>query len=103
MVRVALHEAMGFSAAGVWRQCGYKLGQWWEVGVWQKELQAANPPAAVTPFPRLPPVSWQSLLSIRADSPGAAWGRHRDGAHMIKKGVPTDGGHAFLRGSQVGY
>jgi phosphinothricin acetyltransferase len=56
---VAMHEAMGFTSAGVWRQCGYKLGQWWDVGVWQKELQAAtNPPAAVIPFPQLPPGSW---------------------------------------------
>ncbi|EIM00704.1 acetyltransferase [Rhodanobacter thiooxydans] len=60
---VAMHEAMGFQAAGVWRQCGYKLGQWWDVGVWQKELQpVANPPAAVIPFPRLPPAQLQSLL-----------------------------------------
>ncbi|KZC39586.1 MULTISPECIES: GNAT family N-acetyltransferase [Rhodanobacter] len=60
---VAMHEAMGFQPAGVWRQCGYKLGQWWDVGVWQKELQpAANPPAAVIPFPRLPPAQLQSLL-----------------------------------------
>ncbi len=51
---VAMHEAMGFSAAGVWRQCGYKLGQWWDVGVWQKELQQpATPPTPVTPFPAL--------------------------------------------------
>jgi hypothetical protein len=51
---VAMHEAMGFSSAGAWRQCGYKLGQWWDVGVWQKELQpAAIPPPAVTPFPAL--------------------------------------------------
>lgn len=58
-VSVTMHEAMGFTPAGVWRQCGYKLGQWWDVGVWQKELQAAtNPPAAVIPFPQLPPGSW---------------------------------------------
>ncbi|MBT2142985.1 MULTISPECIES: GNAT family N-acetyltransferase [unclassified Rhodanobacter] len=51
---VAMHQAMGFASAGVWRQCGYKLGQWWDVGVWQKELQpAATPPPAVTPFPAL--------------------------------------------------
>lgn len=60
---VAMHEALGFAPAGVWRQCGYKLGQWWDVGVWQKELQpAANPPTTVTPFPRLPPAPLQSLL-----------------------------------------
>ncbi|EIM02840.1 N-acetyltransferase family protein [Rhodanobacter denitrificans] len=51
---VAMHEAMGFAPAGVWRQCGYKLGQWWDVGVWQKELQpAATPPQPVTPFQAL--------------------------------------------------
>jgi L-amino acid N-acyltransferase YncA len=60
---VAMHEAMDFTSAGIWRQCGYKLGQWWDVGVWQKELQAAmNPPTAVTPFPRLPLAQLQSLL-----------------------------------------
>ena len=51
---VAMHEAMGFTPAGVWRQCGYKLGQWWDVGVWQKELQpATTPPPARTPFPAI--------------------------------------------------
>ncbi|HWU75907.1 MAG TPA: GNAT family N-acetyltransferase [Rhodanobacter sp.] len=70
---VAMHEAMGFSAAGVWRLCGYKLGQWWDVGIWQHELQAAaNPPAAVTPFPQLPPAALQSLLGTFAVSPGGA-------------------------------
>ena len=50
-VSTGFHESLGFVPAGVWRQCGYKRGQWWDVGVWQKELQpAANPPPAVTPF-----------------------------------------------------
>ncbi|MGN2250924.1 GNAT family N-acetyltransferase [Frateuria sp. GZRe14] len=48
---VRLHEAMGFTPAGVWRQSGYKLGRWWDVGVWQKTLQPpAEPPAPVVPF-----------------------------------------------------
>lgn len=51
---VAMHETMGFSAAGVWRQCGYKLGQWWDVGVWQKQLQTpAAMPLPITPFPQM--------------------------------------------------
>jgi phosphinothricin acetyltransferase len=51
---VAMHETMGFAAAGVWRQCGYKLGQWWDVGVWQKQLQTpAATPLPITPFPQL--------------------------------------------------
>lgn len=51
---VSLHETMGFAPAGVWRQSGWKLGQWWDVGVWQKELQPATvPPPSVTPFAAL--------------------------------------------------
>jgi L-amino acid N-acyltransferase YncA len=52
-VSVALHESLGFTPAGVWSRCGYKLGQWWDVGVWQKQLQApADSPTPVIPFPR---------------------------------------------------
>lgn len=48
---VRMHEAMGFTPAGVWRQSGYKLGRWWDVGVWQKTLQVpTEPPAPVVPF-----------------------------------------------------
>ncbi|KRE95026.1 acetyltransferase [Frateuria sp. Soil773] len=51
---VALHEAMGFAPAGVWRQAGYKLGQWWDVGVWQKQLQApARQPQPIVAFPAI--------------------------------------------------
>jgi phosphinothricin acetyltransferase len=61
---VAMHEAMGFAAAGVWRKAGYKLGQWWDVGVWQKELAApANPPSPVLPFALLRQrAEWQAML-----------------------------------------
>ena len=61
---VTMHEAMGFTPAGIWRKAGYKLGQWWDVGVWQKELQApAVPPAAVIPFAQLrDSAAWQALL-----------------------------------------
>lgn len=53
-VSVALHETMGFTPAGVWRKAGYKLERWWDVGVWQKELQpATNPPKAVQLFSSL--------------------------------------------------
>lgn len=53
-ISVALHEAMGFTPAGVWRKAGYKLNRWWDVGVWQRELQTpANPPVAVTAFSAL--------------------------------------------------
>jgi len=62
---VAAHEAMGFAPAGVWRQAGYKLGQWWDVGVWQKTLsEPANPPSPVVPFRELRELpAWQTLLA----------------------------------------
>ena len=51
---VRLHETMGFAPAGVWRQSGYKLGRWWDVGVWQKTLQAPpERPAPLVPFAAL--------------------------------------------------
>jgi phosphinothricin acetyltransferase len=63
-VSVGFHESLGFEPAGVWRQSGWKLGRWWDVGVWQKELQvAANPPPAVTPFAAMArQPAWTALL-----------------------------------------
>ena len=61
---VAMHDAMGFTPAGVWRSSGYKLGQWWDVGVWQKELHPPeNPPRPVEPFADLRETpGWIELL-----------------------------------------
>lgn len=42
---VALHERMGFRQAGTYRQVGFKLGEWHDVGLWQRALR----PAAVPP------------------------------------------------------
>jgi phosphinothricin acetyltransferase len=63
-VSVAMHEAMGFTPAGVWRSSGYKLGQWWDVGVWQKELQTPeNPPRPVLSFENLRQTgAWAELM-----------------------------------------
>ncbi len=36
---VGLHEAMGFRPIGVYRNIGYKLGAWHDVGWWQKQLR----------------------------------------------------------------
>jgi phosphinothricin acetyltransferase len=35
---VALHEAMGFTPVGVYREVGWKLGGWRDVGWWQRLL-----------------------------------------------------------------
>jgi phosphinothricin acetyltransferase len=43
---VRLHQKLGFVEVGAYRQVGYKLGRWLDVGLWQRELAAAtNPPA----------------------------------------------------------
>jgi len=66
----ALHESMGFSPAGVWRHAGFKLQCWWDVGVWQKELQpAAHPPPPVVPFAEM--TRWPALSRLLADVPAA--------------------------------
>jgi len=50
---VRLHERLGFVLAGTYRQVGWKLGAWHDVGLWQKALaRAATPPADPRP-PRL--------------------------------------------------
>jgi L-amino acid N-acyltransferase YncA len=35
---VGLHEAMGFEPLGVYREVGFKFGQWLDVGWWQRLL-----------------------------------------------------------------
>ena len=47
---VALHERLGFVHAGTYRGTGFKLGQWIDVGLWQKEL-APRTPAPAEPIP----------------------------------------------------
>lgn len=42
---VALHESVGFKALGVYRDVGFKLGRWHDVGWWQCNLQ----PTVVSP------------------------------------------------------
>ena len=37
---VALHECLGFSRTGTYRQVGFKIGEWLDVGLWQRELTA---------------------------------------------------------------
>ncbi len=39
---VGLHEAMGFALVGVYRDIGYKLGAWRDVGWYQAEIQPAS-------------------------------------------------------------
>lgn len=62
---VALHEALGFRLAGIFRAAGFKLGRWHDVGWWQLELQALDRPEAA---PRTVPevvglAEWRSALA----------------------------------------
>lgn len=43
---VALHESVGFTPIGIYRDVGYKLGAWHDVGWWQRTLR---PPSAPRP------------------------------------------------------
>lgn len=48
---VGLHESCGFAPVGVYRQAGFKLGAWWDVGWWGCLLdEASREPAPPRPF-----------------------------------------------------
>lgn len=49
---VALHEKEGFELIGVYRHVGFKLGDWRDVGWWQRDLnELAQPLADPLPLP----------------------------------------------------
>ena len=48
---VALHEKLGFSPCATYRANGYKMGEWRDVGVWQRDLAPrTSPPGELRPF-----------------------------------------------------
>jgi len=48
---VRLHEALGFVPSGTYRGVGFKLGEWVDVGLWQKDLAPReSSPAEPLPF-----------------------------------------------------
>lgn len=54
---VSFHESLGFVPVGVYRNIGYKLGRWWDVGWWQLALREPDEgsPREPGPPPRLLP------------------------------------------------
>jgi len=48
---ISLHESVGFRRAGMYREIGFKQGQWIDVGFWQCELNdSVVPPIEPRPF-----------------------------------------------------
>jgi L-amino acid N-acyltransferase YncA len=43
---VRLHQSVGFTPIGVYRQVGFKLGRWHDVGWWQRPLRSIPVPEA---------------------------------------------------------
>ena len=51
---VVLHEKLGFVHNGTYRQVGFKMGEWLDVGLWQKELAPRrDTPSEPLPFAEL--------------------------------------------------
>ena len=48
---VLLHEALGFTHAGTYREVGFKPGEWIDVGLWQRDLapRTASPQEPAAP------------------------------------------------------
>jgi L-amino acid N-acyltransferase YncA len=44
---VALHEGLGFKQVAKFKDVGFKLGRWWDVGYWQLQLQKPAEPSAL--------------------------------------------------------
>ncbi len=51
---IRLHESVGFRRTGVFREVGFKHGQWMDVGIWQCELNE----------PRVPPVEPRKFSDV---------------------------------------
>jgi phosphinothricin acetyltransferase len=47
---VGLHEAMGFTHLGTYREVGFKLGLWHDVGYWRLGLREGAPHGEPVPF-----------------------------------------------------
>ena len=48
---VGLHEALGFTHSGTYRAVGFKMDEWIDVGLWQKDLAPrASSPSEPLPF-----------------------------------------------------
>jgi L-amino acid N-acyltransferase YncA len=62
---VGLHESIGFQAIGVYRNVGYKMGAWHDVGWWELVLQplVAEPPPPLSVGHVQADPSWPRMLA----------------------------------------
>ena len=61
---VALHESVGFIPVGIYRNIGYKMGAWHDVGWWQLALQPhPAAPSAPRPLATIEPRQCEELLA----------------------------------------
>lgn len=67
---VRLHEAAGFRLLGIYREVGYKLGAWHDVGWWQLALR----PKAVDPAP---PAAFLQTITLEGFQPALEGGLTR--------------------------
>jgi len=44
---VGLHESLGFAKVAQFKDVGFKLGKWWDVGFWQIQLQKPTEPGCL--------------------------------------------------------
>jgi phosphinothricin acetyltransferase len=49
---VRLHERFGFRSAGRYEKVGWKLGRWWDVGLWQLTLSDRSEPGELLSYRR---------------------------------------------------
>ena len=66
---VGLHEAMGFTAVGVFHRVGFKNGTWWDVGWWHRLLaDLPSRPKQPRPWSDLPVHAINSALEAHTGS-----------------------------------
>lgn len=60
---LAFHERLGFQRVGLYRNMGYKLGEWHSVSVYQLPIGGyPNPPQPLLPLPRLDAAGVEAIL-----------------------------------------
>ena len=67
---VKFHERVGFQLIGIYRRIGYKFGQYWDVGWWEKPLSPRElPPGNIKPLEELlASIHWKDIVQAAEDT-----------------------------------